>query len=101
VASDEPHCPSWQRTPPNEHDLAPRHVAQALKDHIEKRVRDGDFASRSDYARSLVRAERANREKRAELLRNIDLCLVDIEAGRIHDGEQVFAELLGKRETAA
>jgi predicted transcriptional regulator len=37
-------------------------------------------------------------EKRAALLRDIDAGLADLEAGRVHDGEEVFAELLGEEE---
>ena len=73
-------------------------LAQALKDHIEKRVAEGEFTSPSDYVRALVRAERAYQEKRAALLRDIDAGLADLEAGRVHEGEAVFAELLGEEE---
>ena len=73
-------------------------LPKALKEHIEKRVADGDFTSPSDYVRSLVRAERAYQEKRAALLRDIDEGLADLDAARVHDGEEVFSELLGKEE---
>ena len=73
-------------------------LPKALKEHIEKRVADGDFTSPSDYVRSLVRAERAYREKRAALLRDIEAGLADVEAGRVYDGEEVFAELLREKE---
>ena len=73
-------------------------LPQALKDHIEKRVAEGEFTSPSDYVRALVRAERAYQDKRAALLRDIDAGLADLEAGRVHDGEQVFAELIGEEE---
>ena len=76
-------------------------LPRALKEHIEKRVRDGEFTSPSDYVRSLVRAERAYREKRTMLLRDIDAGLADIEAGRVYEGEEVFAELLWEKEPAA
>ena len=76
-------------------------LPRALKEHIEQRVRDGDFTSPSDYVRSLVRAELAHRDQRAALLQEIDAGLADVEAGRVRDGEEVFAELLGERETAA
>jgi putative addiction module CopG family antidote len=73
-------------------------LPKALKEHIEKRVAEGEFTSPSDYVRSLVRAERAYQEKRAALLRDIDAGLEDIEAGRVYDGEEVFAELLREKE---
>jgi putative addiction module CopG family antidote len=73
-------------------------LPQALKDHIEKRVAEGEFTSPSDYVRALVRAERAYQDKRAALIRDIDAGLADLEAGRVHDGEAVFAELLGEEE---
>ena len=76
-------------------------LPKALKEHIEKRVAEGDFTSPSDYVRALVRAERAYQEKRAALLRDIDAGLADIEAGRVSDGEKVFAELLAREEPAA
>jgi putative addiction module CopG family antidote len=69
-------------------------LPKVLKEHIEKRVAEGEFTSPSDYVRSLVRAERAYGEKRAALLRDIDAGLADIEAGRVYDGGEVFAELL-------
>jgi putative addiction module CopG family antidote len=74
-------------------------LPKALKEHIEKRVAEGEFTSPSDYVRALVRAERAYQEKRAALLSDIDIGLADVEAARIHDGEEVFAELL-KEEPA-
>lgn len=70
----------------------------ALKEHIEKRVREGEFTSPSDYVRALVRAERDHREKRGALLRDIDAGIEDIDAGRVYDGEDAFTELLGKEE---
>ena len=73
-------------------------LPQALKDHIEKRVAEGEFTSPSDYVRSLIRAERVYQEKRTALLRDIDAGLADIEAGRVYDGEEVFAELLREKE---
>jgi putative addiction module CopG family antidote len=76
-------------------------LPKALREHMDKRVAEGEFTSPSDYVRSLVRADRAYQEKRAALLRDIDAGLADIEAGRVHDGEEVFAELLGEKEPAA
>ena len=73
-------------------------LPKALKEHIEKRVAEGDFTSPSDYVRALVRAERDYQEKRAVLLRDIDAGLADLEAGRVYDGEEVFTELLGEEE---
>jgi putative addiction module CopG family antidote len=74
-------------------------LPKALKEHIEKRVADGDFTSPSDYVRALVRAEQAYQEKRIALLRDIDAGIEDVDAGRVYDGERVFAELLGERES--
>ncbi len=73
-------------------------LPKTLREHIEKRVRDGDYTSPSDYVRSLVRADRAYQEKREALLREVDAGLADIEAGRVSDGEEVFAELLKGEE---
>lgn len=73
-------------------------LPKALKEHIEKRVTEGEFTSPSDYVRALVRAERDHRQKREVLLRDIDAGLEDIAAGRVYDGEEVFTELLGKEE---
>ena len=73
-------------------------LPKALKEHIEKRVADGDFTSPSDYVRALVRAEQAYQEKRSALLRDIDAGIEDIAAGRVYDGKEVFAELLGEEE---
>jgi antitoxin ParD1/3/4 len=73
-------------------------LPEALKKHIEKRVADGDFTSPSDYVRALVRAERAYQEKRAALLRDVDAGLADVEAGRLYEGEEVFAAVLGEEE---
>jgi putative addiction module CopG family antidote len=73
-------------------------LPKALKEHIEKRVAEGEFTSPSDYVRALVRAERDHREKREALLRDIDAGIEDIDAGRVYSGEGVFAELLGQEE---
>jgi putative addiction module CopG family antidote len=69
-------------------------LPKALKEHIDKRVAEGEFTSPGDYIRSLVRAERDHAERREALLRDLDLGLKDVEAGRIYDGEAVFSELL-------
>ena len=74
-------------------------LPKALKEHIEKRVADGDYTSPSDYVRALVRAEQAYQEKRTALLRDIDAGIEDIDAGRVYDGEEVFAKLLGEGES--
>src|SRR4051812_50171967 len=68
-------------------------LPKALKEHIEKRVRDGDFTSPSDYVRALVRADQAYQQKRAALLRDIDAGLADIEAGRVSQGGGGFSQL--------
>jgi antitoxin ParD1/3/4 len=71
-------------------------LPKALKEHIEKRVTEGEFTSPSDYVRTLVRAERDHRQKREVLLRHIDAGIEDIDAGRVYEGEGVFAGLLGE-----
>jgi Antitoxin-like ribbon-helix-helix len=43
-------------------------LPKALKEHIEKRVAEGEFTSPSDYVRALVRAERDHRLKGAVAL---------------------------------
>jgi putative addiction module CopG family antidote len=73
-------------------------LPKTLREHIEKRVKDGDFTSPSDYVRALVRAERGYQEKREALLKDVDAGLADIEAGRVSDGEEVFAELLKEEQ---
>lgn len=73
-------------------------LPKALKEHIEKRVAEGEFTSPSDYVRALVRAERDQRQKRNVVLQDIDAGVEDIAAGRVYDGEEVFTELLGKEE---
>jgi putative addiction module CopG family antidote len=73
-------------------------LPKALKEHIEKRVAEGEFTSPSDYVRALVRADRETGLKREALLRDIDAGIEDIDAGRVYDGEQVFTELLGEEE---
>lgn len=74
-------------------------LPKALKEHIEKRVAEGEFTSPSDYVRALVRAERDHREKREALLRDIDAGIEDVDAGRVFEGEEVFSELLGEEES--
>lgn len=69
-------------------------LPKALKEHIENRLAAGEFVSPSDYIRSLVRADRSHAERREALLRDIDVGLEDVEAGRVYDGAQVFSELL-------
>jgi putative addiction module CopG family antidote len=73
-------------------------LPKTLREHIEKRVKDGDFTSPSDYVRALVRAERGYQEKREALLKDVDAGLADIEAGRVTEGEEVFAELLKEEQ---
>ncbi len=76
-------------------------LPKALKEHIEKRVAEGEFTSPSDYVRALVRAERDHQLKREALLRDIDEGVKDIDAGRVYDAEDVFANLLGEKESQA
>lgn len=76
-------------------------LPRALKEHIEKRVAEGEFTSPSDYVRALVRAERDHQLKREALLRDIDEGMEDIDAGRVYDAEEVFATLLGEKEPQA
>jgi putative addiction module CopG family antidote len=71
-------------------------LPKALKVHIEKRVAEGEFTSAGDYLRALVRADRSHSERREALLRDIDVGLEDVEAGRVYDGEEVFSELLSE-----
>jgi putative addiction module CopG family antidote len=73
-------------------------LPKALKEHIEKRVAEGEFTSPSDYVRALVRAERDHQLKLEALLRDIDEGMEDIGAGRVYDAEEVFAKLLGEKE---
>jgi putative addiction module CopG family antidote len=73
-------------------------LPKTLREHIEKRVKDGDYTSPSDYVRALVRAERGYQEKREALLKDVDAGLADIEAGRVSEGEEVFAELLKEEQ---
>ena len=61
-------------------------LPKALKEHIEKRVAEGEFTSPSDYVRARVRAERDHREKREVLLWDIDAGLEDIAASTVYDG---------------
>jgi putative addiction module CopG family antidote len=75
-------------------------LPKALKLHIEKRVAEGEFTNAGDYLRALVRADRSHQERREALLRDIDAGLEDVKAGRVYDGEAVFAELLGDDKPA-
>lgn len=69
-------------------------LPKALKQHIEKRVAEGEFTSVGDYVRALVRSDRSRSQARDALLRDIDAGLADIDTGRVHDGEAVFNDLL-------
>lgn len=69
-------------------------LPQTLKEHIDRRVAQGEFTSPGDYVRALVRADRSRSERRDTLVRDIDAGLADIDAGRVYDGEEVFREFL-------
>jgi putative addiction module CopG family antidote len=71
-------------------------LPKALKLHIEKRVAEGEFVSAGDYVRALIRADRGHQERREALLRDIDVGLEDVEAGRVYGGEAVFKDLLAR-----
>ena len=58
----------------------------------------GSSRAQATTCGALVRAERDHREKREVLLGDIDAGIEDIAAGRVYDGEDVFAELLGEEE---
>ncbi len=75
-------------------------LPKALKEHIDKRLAEGEFTSAGDYVRTLVRADRSRSQGRDALLRDIDAGLADIEAGRVYDADVVFRELLAE-DTAA
>lgn len=75
-------------------------LPKALKEHIDRRLADGEFTSAGDYVRALVRADRSRSEGRDALLRDIDAGLADIDAGRVYDAEVVFRELLAEDKAA-
>lgn len=62
-------------------------LPKALKEHIDKRVAEGEFLSLDDYIRALVRADCDYRLRREDLLRDIDAGLADAEAWRVYDGD--------------
>lgn len=68
-------------------------LSDALKDYVTERVKAGAFSNPSDYVRALIRADRERQTGRAALLRDLDLGLADLEAGRVVDGEEVFRQL--------
>lgn len=72
-------------------------LPEELREHVNRRVAEGGFGGPGAYVQALIRAERAYQEKRADLLRALDAGLADLEAERLFDGEEVFAELLGER----
>jgi antitoxin ParD1/3/4 len=68
-----------------------------LEQMVQEKVASGLYASASEVVREALRMMRtrdeARQQKLEELRRDIAIGIADLDAGRVVDGEQVFAEL--------
>lgn len=71
-------------------------LTEELQRFIQQKVQSGLYGSASEVIRDCVRRARAEDAQLAELRREIDLGLQDIEEGRVVSGEEVFKDLRKK-----
>jgi len=68
-----------------------------LDDAIQRRVASGTYASQSEVIRAALRALARDEEERERKLAALDAAIergiADADAGRVHQAEEVFAEL--------
>lgn len=68
-------------------------LGEELEAVVEEALGSGRYASRDDVIREGVRLVGLNEKRRVELEADIAEGLADIEAGRVHDLEDVAREL--------
>lgn len=68
-----------------------------MRDYVQKRIDSGQYASVSDYVRELIRRDQSETEDEQRWLQELDASiergLEDEKAGRVHDLDDVAAEL--------
>ena len=69
-------------------------LPEALKEHVQKRVAEGDFSNASDFVRALIRLDKEQQEKLAALRAAVAIGIEQLDRGEGQDGGRVFAELL-------
>ncbi|HDZ71424.1 MAG TPA: type II toxin-antitoxin system ParD family antitoxin [Aurantimonas coralicida] len=60
-------------------------MPDAMKDWIESRIKDGEYASTSDYVRDLVRRDRERRDHPELTLDDLRRIVAEARAGGISD----------------
>jgi antitoxin ParD1/3/4 len=72
-------------------------IPDTLRDWVQSRVETGGYAGASDYLRELIRKDQEAVGERAQQFAALNAALersfADIEAGRVHDADQVFENL--------
>ncbi len=68
-------------------------LTPALEKYVAKKVASGSYQSASEVIREGLRALQKHDAAAADLRKKVAEGLHDIEAGRVYDGEEVFAEL--------
>lgn len=74
-------------------------VPDPMKDWIDTRIRQGDYASASDYVSDLVRRDRADREPSELTLSALQRLVADARAGGT--SEDTVADVLADAKQAA
>jgi antitoxin ParD1/3/4 len=69
-------------------------LPEALKEHVQKRVAEGDFSNASEFVRALIRLDKEQQEKLTALRGAVAIGIEQLDRGEGQDGERVFAELL-------
>ena len=72
-----------------------------LTEVVDQLVRSGQYESRDAVLAEAVRALQKREADRAALLAEIQVGIDDIEAGRVHDLDEVFEELTKRYRDAA
>lgn len=68
-------------------------LTPALEKYIAKKVASGNYQTASEVIRESLRTLQKQDVALADLRKKVAEGLRDIEAGRVYDGEEVFAEL--------
>lgn len=72
-------------------------LPEPMRDYVQERINSGQYASVNDYVRDLIRREQSETENEQrwwqELDASIERGLEDVKAGRLHNLDEVCAEL--------
>lgn len=76
-------------------------LPDALKQHIEDAVQAGEYASPSDYVRTLIRHDRERQAELSALRADLRLGIDQLDRGEGRPADEVFARLKARGKALA